>query len=339
MDPHAAGFLTARLLSPSLAARRVRPSTLSSESGTLSPPQVSPLGTPILSANAFDTPAHSHLDVLSTGLSSLDITPLFGVCTEAEINATPLVECHKELALMHLRRLLRIAMEDDPNAIPAYTTKRVAREQLARMTIVIRNFVAHYHRKHRKIPERLDKGGCACGESIIMDIIDASFSVPGVTGNLTIPAFPLPLRDYNEQEVAALVRESYAYELGEGADWPEVEPWPIYYEHVVPGGPVNTAGENIGGHIDWNTMCRRSSDNHVIYYRGNEPAEILALKKAAIHLSDIMQKGRKTRNTHSWPPTGRSRSTSETDVVIDWEEVKQHIQAKRVATELSMLGV
>ncbi|KAK3633966.1 hypothetical protein LTR56_015576 [Elasticomyces elasticus] len=335
MDPHTAEVLTARLLSPSLAARRARSSTLSSESVPLSPPQVTPLGSPVLSANAFDTPAHSHLDVLSTGLSSLDITPLFGVCTEEEINATPLAGSHKELALLHLRRLLRIAMEDDPHAIPAYTTKRVAREQLARMTIVIRNFVAHYRRKHRQIPERLDKGDCACGESIIMDIIDASFSVPGVTGNLTIPAFPLPLRDYNELEVAALVRESYAHELGD----PEMEPWPIYYEHVVPGGPVNTAGENIGGHIDWGTMCRRSSDDHVKYYRGNEPAEILALKKAAIHLRDVMQKGRKTRNTHSWPPTGRPRSASETDVVIDWEEVKQHIQAKRVAAEMSMLGV
>lgn len=79
-------------------------------------------------------------------------------------------EFHKDLAILHFHRLKRVLAEDDDDAIARYTNKDAAREQLARMTLVIRDHVAH--RARGEIEENAI-------ESMIIDVVDASFFASG----------------------------------------------------------------------------------------------------------------------------------------------------------------
>ncbi|TKA62567.1 hypothetical protein B0A55_10276 [Friedmanniomyces simplex] len=215
-------------------------------------------------------------------------------------------------------------------ALPAYTTKTIARDQLARMTLVIRDFVSHYD-KHHKEPRPSDAQECACGESLIGDIIDASFNVPGVKGNMTIPAFPSPLRESQEYEVAALVQESYAGNLDDVTELWYVEQFPRYNDKVVPDTPSPSL-HDLGAAVDWAALCTRaSSESNLLHYVSNDAVDMLELKRSQVHLTKVMQKGRKTRASVSWPPTGRSRSVSEaSEVDIDWVRVRKTAAAWRL---------
>ncbi|KAK0942725.1 hypothetical protein LTR29_005812 [Friedmanniomyces endolithicus] len=313
--------LRARLQSPSFEPRSAATSPTAT-SPSMSPGTMSPMLSPV-----YLTPrSPSNGKVLSTYLTPI-MSPLAGIITEAEIESTPLDDCHKELTLMHYRRLMRIATQNNPMALPAYTTKTTARDQLARMTLVIRDFVAHYDKHHTAS----DAQECACGESLIGDIIDASFNVPGVKGNLIIPSFPSPLRDGRDYEVAALVQESYAGNLDDVTELWNVEQFSQYNPKVVPDTP-STSSNDLGMQVDWGALCMRaSSESNLLHYFSDVPVDILDLKRSQVHLTKVMLKGRRARISVAWPPTGRSRSVSETsEVDIDWVRVRTMAAAQRL---------
>ena len=87
------------------------------------------------------------------------------IITEEDLYTAPMEHCHKELVLRHYRRLQSILDEHDEAAIGTYTNKQAAREQLARMTLIIRDYMA------MQPSEGI--------ESMVADIVDASFFVGG----------------------------------------------------------------------------------------------------------------------------------------------------------------
>lgn len=161
---------------------------------------------------------------------------------------------HKHIVLRHFRRLHRIIDEEDEDAVGGYTTKAAAREQLARMTLVFRDYA-----------ERFKRGECDEDgfESMVADVVDASLFVGGRQGSFEQPAFANALLAGREQEVAILMQE---LEAGNVDD--VIELWNVRSpaKSVVPDSGAEVV--NIGEGIDWTTaLCRaRTEDNYLHKY-------------------------------------------------------------------------
>lgn len=91
------------------------------------------------------------------------------VLEEVDILAAPMEFEHKHLVLLHFHRLRGILDESDEDAIGGYTTKQAAREQLARMTLIFRDYESKV--RNGEIDEVV--------ESMVADVVDASFALGG----------------------------------------------------------------------------------------------------------------------------------------------------------------
>lgn len=89
--------------------------------------------------------------------------------TEPELLASPMEDMHKDLALLHFRRLHRVLHAQNPASLPVNTSRAAAYEQLVRMTNVMRAYLA------RATAE--GEMGEDVGESMIADIVDACLSL------------------------------------------------------------------------------------------------------------------------------------------------------------------
>lgn len=188
-------------------------------------------------------------------MSSRPPTPTF---FELDIESVPMDPCHRELILRHYSRLTHIIHERDEAAIGNYTNKQATREQLARMALVIRDYAA------------LNKDRCssssdeACIESMVSDIVDASFSLTGTQSTWSQTIFITPQLWGREQEIAALMQEIDA-ESGDDV----LELWTLVPEKsdkVVPG--VRDQDKDLAKDVDWNyVLCRSRSENHLLHYR------------------------------------------------------------------------
>ncbi|KAK4553300.1 hypothetical protein LTR86_009600 [Recurvomyces mirabilis] len=254
-------------------------------------------------------------------------SPPDGLLTEAEINAAPMCETHKQMALIHYHRLLNIIIQQDPNAIPPYTSQAVARVQLARMTIVLRNTISHFRNHPREdaairteppAPIHSQSDGRRLYqdpldilndrderiESLIHDLIAASFHIPGAKSNLCSD----PLAPGHDELTAALVQESYA---GGVDDFAELWGIPKMMVGAKPL-PDYSSVYNIGAEVDVGGIYRRGkTESNVLYY-----AKVLVSREDAGTLDRIqsdmeLQRCRTVRTSVAWPPSGRSRAVSQ----------------------------
>lgn len=188
-------------------------------------------------------------------MSSRPPTPTF---FELDIESVPMEPCHRELILRHYNRLTRIIHERDEASIGNYTNKQAAREQLARMALVIRDYAA------------LNKKCCSsssdedCIESMVSDIIDASFSLAGTQSTWSQPIFITPQLWGREQEIAALMQEIDAESSDDVLELWNLVPQKI--DKVVPG--VGKNEKDLAKDVDWNNvLCRSRSENHLLHYK------------------------------------------------------------------------
>ncbi|EMC91270.1 hypothetical protein BAUCODRAFT_320095 [Baudoinia panamericana UAMH 10762] len=260
--------------------------------------------------------------------------------TELEISSAPMEQCHKDLAIMHLRRLSRIAWEDDnvhdKDALPQYTTKEAAREQLARMTVIVREYRAAGERAKRDEQEAGFEGDGEdmFSESMVHDLTDAAFFVSGRRGTFNQPVFANPLSIGREQEVAAFMQEVQAESVDD-----VIELWNLpQYATPLPDGP-HCAGEDLGAGIDWTAKVLKGSvseDNLIAgLVRFKARAGVRAPVAVGVPPSTdpLMDRKRRTeillqrgasRTDMSWPPPPprRSRAPSLSKLRdVDWEDV------------------
>ena len=178
------------------------------------------------------------------------------VMKEVDVLSAPMATEHKHLVLRHFRRLRKILDEEDEDAIGRYTSKAAAREQLARMTLVFRDYISMHARG--------DIGDEV--ESMVADVVDASFFVAGREHTFAQPLFANPLLLGREQEIAALMQELQAGNVDD-----VVELWNVQATSTDKVLPEISAAEDIGQGIDWTKVIRRSAseDNLLRCRSGN----------------------------------------------------------------------
>ncbi|KAK4500249.1 hypothetical protein PRZ48_008438 [Zasmidium cellare] len=171
------------------------------------------------------------------------------IITEEDLWSTPMESCHKELVVGHYRRLNKILHEADEAAIGTYTNKQAAREQLARMTLIIRDYM--------KSPSS------DTIESMVADVVDASFSICGTQSSFHQPTFVNSTLWGREQEIAALMQELSAGDVDD-----VLELWNVVPEKSNKVVPDSSAVEDIGREVDWNGVLFRSrSEDNITHDR------------------------------------------------------------------------
>jgi hypothetical protein len=180
----------------------------------------------------------------STQASSLERPNPPGIITEAEIQSVPLRQCNKELIQKHIRRLWKVIRLERPLE---YARKLAARDQLARMTVVVRDyrvlrapklnddttsqdeintrdFAAEaalwsdpvFPSVEQRRSTIQDGSAAETGdedpneiESMITDVVDACFHTPGSNKNPGYkgPGHSDPLAMGREQEIAQLAQK------------------------------------------------------------------------------------------------------------------------------------
>ncbi|EME80077.1 uncharacterized protein MYCFIDRAFT_177060 [Pseudocercospora fijiensis CIRAD86] len=186
------------------------------------------------------------------------------------LDQAPLAPCHKALVLRHITRLQHIIHNVDELSIGRYTNKQAAREQLARMTLVIRDYAALAQKK-------LDPAGpMEPIESAAVDIIDAALSTCGAPASFAEAAFVNSQLFGREQEVAAIMQEYSAESVDD-----VIELWntlPEKNEKVVPD-PCR--GCDLGDTIDWEGL---------FVNRSKSEADVgLLLRRPAMNMDEFQE--------------------------------------------------
>ena len=179
-----------------------------------------------------------------------------GVLLEAEIHEAPLEPCHRKLALKHFHRLTKTLAAEDKDLVGRNTTRASAREHLARLTLVIRDYMSEMAKGQRED---------ATIESMIADVVDASLFVDNSQGTWSQPAFVNPLFMGREHEIASIMQDISA----QGVDdvdalelWDALPPSPSRANKVLPD---HEDAWDVGiGNVDWPLiflLSRRSEDD------------------------------------------------------------------------------
>lgn len=242
-----------------------------------------------------------------------------GLLTEGEIQASPMDEIHKELALCHLDRLSKVIYEENPNAIPKYTTKFAAREQLAYMTLVIRDYLS-----------RKEKGKVAeISESMITDVIDASYMRDFYEGTWIEPIMTRPLilgcKTQAEEQASALYRgrrqEIATILQNDEAGHPDdvIELWNTAHRPEVRDKilPDHDDRRDIGHGIDWSRIVRRSKSSDNLTYHAKDvrrnfiiPDDKEIVKRRLESKNSLNFKRCDSRTKMHWPPALESEVVS-----------------------------
>ena len=222
------------------------------------------------------------------------------IIKEIDVLSAPMATDHKLLVLRHFRRLRKIIDEDDEDNLSGYTSKQAAREQLARMTLVFRDYMAMHARG--EIGDEV--------ESMVADVVDASFFIAGREHTFEQPTFANPLLMGREQEIVALMQELRAGNVDDVVLW-NVQS--TAEEKVVPD--TSSGGEDIGRELDWTrVLCRSSSEDNVLFHRGGN-----VVVKDRPKWQRSLSKRRLSSLDKAWPPASMEvRARSETDA-SDWD--------------------
>lgn len=214
---------------------------------------------------------------------------LVNIIQEVDVLNAPMEVEHKHLVLRHFYRLRKILDESDQDAIGRYTNKQAALEQLARMTLVFRDYETRM--KNGEIGEPV--------ESMVADIIEASFVVSGKRGTYEQPIFACPLLMGREQELAALMQE---VEAGNADDVLELWNAPPKAEKVLPD---HSGVNNIAGDINWTrSLVRSKSENNLVYHRHPE----ITIEDRPKFTRELSQ-GNVSDWDYSWPPNSAAKQS------------------------------
>lgn len=221
---------------------------------------------------------------------------------EADVMNAPMEYDHKIRAIQHFRRLKRIIDNEDENDLSLTTSKGVAREQLARMSLVVKDYNERHAR--RELDDEV--------ESMIQDVIDASFYVGQPQNAFEQDSYADPLSMGREQEVARLMQE---LNVGNLDDVTELWNTTQGEDNIVPDSrPCN----DIGKDLNWPNIIRRSrSEADLLQFRSYSVPTIGRLQE------ELDLSTRKTSHIdRTWPPLTEKSKTpvGSPTASLKWED-------------------
>ena len=208
--------------------------------------------------------------------------------SENDLESAPMPRAHKQRVASHIRRLWKTIQTPNPTRIPGYTNKSAARKQLARMSVVFRDYISRHEQSKPEVGglileyylskferRRLEDVARAIQfqlifskeiESMVADIVDASFYISDHTSLLPAVACTSSMFFGREQDIE---RSMQAIVVESTEDVVEL--------HAIKECSRNEEkGEDIGKDIDWNKVLRRyrSEDNVAHYFKRNLQLEV-----------------------------------------------------------------
>lgn len=181
-----------------------------------------------------------------------------------ELSQTPMEDCHKLLTRQHYTRLLNILAHPTDLPIGTYTSKQAAREQIARMTLIIRDYIelATIYRESGLEDHNENI------ESMIIDVVEAARTVYGLAKPWHQSLFLHGRLWGREQEIANIMQEQSAAEHVE--DVLELWKMPRPNMHEAKEKPLpdimEFGGEDFGKDVDWKFVLLRSrSEGNILH--------------------------------------------------------------------------
>ncbi|RMY80896.1 hypothetical protein D0862_12556 [Hortaea werneckii] len=223
----------------------------------------------------------------------------FTLLTEPELLASPMEDIHKDLALLHFRRLHRVLHAPNPASLPVNTSRAAAYEQLVRMTNVMRAYLA------RATAE--GEMGEDVGESMIADIVDACLSldckgdgrreVGCASGTLDPP----PARERGRER---LTQESHTHIA-------TLSPTSVHQLRSPPEAaqvakasclPAETIRDDLGSELDWASLLHRSRSEDDLLHRDRQTRNFQVLEARDRIRGRLLRPRVEEGNGISWPP-------------------------------------
>ncbi|KJY02060.1 hypothetical protein TI39_contig262g00010 [Zymoseptoria brevis] len=228
--------------------------------------------------------------------------------TEADIQEAPMSADHKEIVLMHHRRLVAQL----PGEFSA--RQQSALDRLVRITLIFRD----YNDYRAKLPASGQDGTPATIESMIVDVLDACIPICGVTHPMRLPESGASPREY---EVRRMVRQyNNFHSLVE-----DITRRARALSKVVPDRHTRV---DMAEGIDWPKKLKRSrSANDIFQIRFEADVKELA-KRLKIEWEE------KLRQWHARPPppfgeTLSEREAREKEEKRMKEEIEERVEDER----------
>lgn len=125
-----------------------------------------------------------------------------------DLSLAPLLPCYEDLIALHNDRLLHTIHAADTRTPRCDTNKQAAREQLARMKLVIRDYITLAAK--RKESGRLEDHGEPV-ESMAIDVVEAALTTTYATGaDVPRAFFAGGISSGSDKEIAMLMQEQGA---------------------------------------------------------------------------------------------------------------------------------
>ncbi|KAI7345918.1 hypothetical protein KC320_g8120 [Hortaea werneckii] len=217
--------------------------------------------------------------------------------TEPELLSSPMEDIHKDLALLHLRRLQRVLRATPPTSLPVDTSRAAAHEQLVSMTNVVRHYLARA------------KGGMAedISESMIADIVDACLSLDckgdgrrevGCTcGTLGSPDARERGRERLTQEPCTHIATHPPASVDELRNSPEAA-----QAAKASCLPAETIRDDLGSELDWASLLHRSRSEDDLLHRDRQTRNFQVLEARDRIRGRLLRPRVEEGNGISWPP-------------------------------------
>ncbi|EME39408.1 hypothetical protein DOTSEDRAFT_38609 [Dothistroma septosporum NZE10] len=142
----------------------------------------------------------------------------------------------------------RIINEHDEASIGQYTNKQAAREQFARVTLVIRDYMRVLN------TDRI--------QSMVADVVDASYHVEGTQDTYNQPIFVNSVLFSREQELGTVMQEQSAESIDD-----VIELWNVLPVRSNKLLPDSSPRADIGCDVDCNdVLCRSRSKSNLLHH-------------------------------------------------------------------------
>lgn len=236
----------------------------------------------------------------------------------SELSSIPIDPCHAELIKHHYDRLVHNIHSTPEHAIGRYTNKQAACEQLARMTLIIRDYIEHF--KKCRESGRLEVYDEPI-ESMISDVVEASLTTTGAGAKWSEAVFVNSQLWGREQEIMTIMQEQSAESVDDVLELWNTPQSTLDSPKVLPDH-AEREELDLGKDIDWNQhLLRYRSQSNLNVFRRDLESDEFEIEDFGQWSEDLLHRKLEELDLQ-WPPvfkdpepnTGRQRGRVNTGI-------------------------